>query len=255
MPLRANQEAAMAAYAFVLFVGLAAGVVGGIVGTGSSIMLLPVLVWTFGPKEAVPIMAVAAVMANVARVVAWRRHVDWRAFFAYGAPAAPAAVLGAQTLLRLPPALINLGLGLFFLGMIPVRRRLRSRGLRLNLWQLALAGAGIGFLTGLVLSTGPLSIAAFAAYGLLKGALLSTEATTSLLVYVSKVATFRSLGALPLSILIEGLIVGSTLMMGAFVGKAIVLRMNTSTFEHLLDAMMLCSGVSLIWVALPQLLL
>ena len=107
---------------------------------------------------------------------------------------------------------------------------------------------------GTVLSTGPLSVPVFAAYGLLKGALLSTEATSSLLVYVSKVATFRSLGALPLSIFVEGVLVGSTLTLGAFIGKAVVLRMNTSTFEHLLDAMMLCSGVSLIWVALQQIL-
>jgi uncharacterized membrane protein YfcA len=99
-----------------------------------------------------------------------------------------------------------------------------------------------------------LSVPVFAAYGLLKGALLSTEATSSLLVYVSKVATFRSLGALPLSIFVEGVLVGSTLTLGAFIGKAVVLRMNTSTFEHLLDAMMLCSGVSLIWVALQQIL-
>jgi uncharacterized membrane protein YfcA len=144
----------MAAYAFVLIVGLAAAIVGGIVGTGSSIMLLPVLVWTFGPKQAVPIMAVAAVMANVARVAAWWRDLDWRAFLAYGAPAAPAAVLGAQTLLRPPPALINLGLGLFLVGMAPVRHWLRSRSLRLSLWQLAIAGASIGFLTGLFFPPG-----------------------------------------------------------------------------------------------------
>ena len=52
------------AFLFVLIVGLIAGTVSGIVGTGSSIMLMPVLVYAYGPKEAVPIMAVASVMAN-----------------------------------------------------------------------------------------------------------------------------------------------------------------------------------------------
>ena len=42
-------------YTFVLAVGLIAGAVSGIIGTGSSIMLVPVLVYQFGPKEAVPI--------------------------------------------------------------------------------------------------------------------------------------------------------------------------------------------------------
>jgi uncharacterized protein len=245
----------MAAFALVLIVGLAAGVVGGVVGTGSSIMLLPVLVWTFGAPQAVPIMAVAAVMGNVARAAAWWRCVNWRAFLAYGAAAAPATVFGARTLLHLSPALINLAVGLFFIVIvIPARHWLRSHSLRLSLPQSAVAGASIGFLTGLMLSTGPLSVPAFAAYGLLKGALLSTEATTSLIAYSTKVVTLRDLGALPLSAFLEGMIVGSTLMLGAFLGKAIVLRMNTSAFEHLLDAMMLCSGLSLVLVALQQLL-
>lgn len=61
----------LTSYIFVLLVGLVAGCVSEFVGTGSSIMLLPVLVITFGPKQAIPIMAVAALMANAARVMAW----------------------------------------------------------------------------------------------------------------------------------------------------------------------------------------
>ena len=72
----------MSSYIFVLMVGLLAGAISGVIGTGSSIMLLPVLVYTFGPKQAVPIMAVAAVMANLSRVMAWWKQVDWRAFAA-----------------------------------------------------------------------------------------------------------------------------------------------------------------------------
>lgn len=234
---------------FTLLVGLVAGVVSGVVGTGSSIMLLPVLVWSFGPKQAVPIMAVAAVMANLARVLAWWREVDWRAFLAYALPGIPAAMLGASTLLRLPAALIDIGLGLFFLAMIPGRRWLEARRIRLSLGQLGLAGAVIGFLTGLVLSTGPLSIPAFMAYGLTKGALLSTEAATSLFIYVTKVATFRSLGAMPLAIFAKGLIVGASLMLGTFAGKALVMRMDRGTFQLLLDGMMLFSGLFLIAAA------
>jgi len=37
--------------------------------------------YQFGPKEAVPIMAVAAVMGNLARILAWWREIDWRATF------------------------------------------------------------------------------------------------------------------------------------------------------------------------------
>src|SRR5712691_9927396 len=97
------------AYLLVLGVGLAAGTISGIIGTGASIMLVPVLVLAFGPKQAAPIMAVPAVM---------------------------------------------------------------------------------GFRTGVVVSTGALSVPAFTSYLVVTGGFSATEASTSLAVYVSKVVTF-----------------------------------------------------------------
>src|SRR5580658_6841648 len=110
----------------------------GIIGTGASIMLLPLLVFQFGPKQAVPIMAIAALMSNVGKLLAWWREVDWRAFAAYSITGIPAAALGARTLLVLPAHVVDLALGLFFLMMIPGRRWLNAMKFRIRLWQLAL---------------------------------------------------------------------------------------------------------------------
>jgi uncharacterized membrane protein YfcA len=239
----------MVNYVLVLALGLVAGSLSGIIGTGASIILLPVLVFQFGPKQAVPIMAIAALMSNVAKIMAWWREVDWRAFAAYSIAGIPAAALGARRLLVLPSPVVDLALGLFFLLMIPGRRWLNAMNFRIRLWQLALAGAVIGFLTGIVISTGPLSVPAFTSYGLLKGAFLSTEAASSLALMVSKVTTFRQLGALPYSSILQGVIIGASVMAGAFVGKAIVLRMSIGRFQHVLDGLLLCSGLAMLWGA------
>jgi uncharacterized protein len=239
----------MVNYVLVLALGLAAGSLSGIIGTGASIMLLPVLVFQFGPKQAVPIMAIAALMSNVAKIMAWWREVDWRAFAAYSIAGIPAAALGARTLLVLPSPVVDLALGLFFLLMIPGRRWLNAMKFRIRLWQLALAGAVIGFLTGIVISTGPLSVPAFTSYGLLRGAFLSTEAASSLALMVSKVTTFRQLGALPYNSILQGVIIGASVMAGAFVGKAVVLRMSIGMFQHVLDGLLLCSGLAMLWGA------
>ena len=66
-------------YLLVLAVGGVAGLVSGVVGTGATIILLPVLVFVFGPREAIPIMAVVALMSNVAKITSWWREIDWRA--------------------------------------------------------------------------------------------------------------------------------------------------------------------------------
>lgn len=44
---------------------LAAGVLSGVGGTGSSLLLLPALVWLYGPRVAVPVMGIAAAIGNV----------------------------------------------------------------------------------------------------------------------------------------------------------------------------------------------
>jgi uncharacterized membrane protein YfcA len=234
----------------VLAIGLAAGTLGGIVGFGTSILLLPPLVLAFGPKEAVPIMAVTALMANASRAAVWWREIDWKACAVYSAAAAPAAAFGAATLVRMSSAAIEVALGAFFLLMIPVRRKLNASGFRVRLWHLGVVGAVIGYLTGIVASTGPINTPFFLAFGLVKGAYLATEALASLSMYAAKALTFNQLGALPWATFTKGIIVGSTVMIGSYVAKPFVLRMAPERFRLLMDALMIVAGATMIGAAL-----
>ncbi len=236
-------------FALVLLLGLVAGTLGGVIGFGTSIMVMPALVLVFGPQEAVPIMAVASVLANGSRVAAWWREIDWRAVAAYGITGFPAAALGAATLLVLPMRIVETVLGVFFIGMIPVRRWMASREWQLRLPHLALVGAGIGFLTGIVASTGPVNAPFFLAYGLVKGAYLGTEAMGSLVIFVAKAITFRSLGALPVETLGKGLVTGSSLMAGAFIAKRFVRQIDAQRFRLLMDGLLLVAGITMLWAA------
>jgi hypothetical protein len=244
-----SKETRLLDFLFVLAVGLVAGTISGIVGTGSSIMLMPVLIYEYGPKQAVPIMAIAAVMANFSRILAWWREVDWRACAAYSAPAIPAAALGARTLLVLPSRTVDICIGLFLIAMVPARHWLARHQLKLSLWHLAIGGAVIGYLTGIVVSTGPLSVPLFLFYGLTKGAFLATEAASSLGIYVSKSVTFQRFGALPVEVAVQGLIAGASLMAGAFVAKRFVLRLEPEVFRRLMDVIMIVAGLSTLWTA------
>lgn len=237
------------AFLFVLSVGLIAGTISGIVGTGSSIMLMPVLISAYGPKEAVPIMAVASVMANFSRILAWWREVDWRACAAYSMTGIPAAALGARTLLALPSQAVDLAIGVFLIAMVPVRHWLARHELKANLWHLAIGGAIIGYLTGIVVSTGPLNVPLFLFYGLSKGAFLATEAASSLGLYFAKSVTFERFGALTQDVFIKGLIAGASLMAGAFVAKRFVLHLKPEIFRLVMDAIMVAAGLSMLWNA------
>jgi uncharacterized protein len=233
-------------FLFVLAVGLVAGTISGIVGTGSSIMLMPVLVYQYGPKQAVPIMAIAAIMSNLSRILAWWRDVDWRACAAYSVTGIPAAALGARTLLTLPSHAVDISIGLFLIAMVPARHWLARHEYKLSLWHVALGGAVIGYLTGIVVSTGPLSVPLFLFYGLSKGAFLATEAASSLGLYVSKSVTFQRFGALTPDVAIQGLIAGSSLMAGAFIAKPLLVKLNADVFRLVMDGIMLMAGASML---------
>jgi hypothetical protein len=209
-------------------------------------MLMPVLVYQYGPKQAVPIMAIAAVMANLSRILAWWREVDWRACAAYSIPGIPAAALGARTLLALPSRTVDIAIGLFLIAMVPVRHWLARHDLKLSLWHLVIGGAVIGYMTGIVVSTGPLSVPLFLFYGLSRGAFLATEAASSLGLYVSKSVTFEQFGALTPDVAVQGLIAGSSLMAGAFVAKPLLLKFNPDTFRLVMDGIMLMAGASML---------
>lgn len=233
----------------VLALGLVAGTLSGIVGFGAAIMLMPALMLAFGPLEAVPIMAVAALLANFSRVAVWWREVDWRANVYYCATAIPSAALGARTLLTLNPRVVEAILGVLFIVMIPARRWLLSQGLRIDDWHLALVGAVVGFLSGLVASTGPINTPFFLAYGLVKGAYLSTEALGSMAVGLTKALVFRRFDALPIETIVRGLLIGSSLMIGSRLAKGFVLRLEADQFRTLMDCLLAGAGLLLLWSA------
>lgn len=240
----------MLSYILVCAIGFVAGCLSGVIGAGASLILLPVLVPMFDPVRAIPVMAIAGLMANAARVMAWHREVNWRAVFAYALPGIPAASLGALSLVHLPAAISGTLLGLFIMLLVPLRRYIRQRNIRIGLGGMALAGAVVGYLTGLFLSTGPLSIPAFLAFGLVKGAFLSTEAAASIFVQAAKVATFYEAGVLTPDLLLSGLIIGCSLMAGTFFAKRYVISMSEKNFRLMMDAITLASGLWLTLVGL-----
>lgn len=232
--------------------GLLAGTVAGVVGFGGTTIMMPVLVLSFGAKAAVPIMAIASILGNLARVAVWWRVIAWRAVLAYAVAAIPAAWLGARTMLALDADLLELTIGAFFVAMVPLRRLLASRGLSVPLAGLAAAGAVIGFLTGIVANTGPINTPFFLAHGLIKGPFIGTEAMSSLAMFGSKSLAFWSYGVLTSETALVGGIVGSTLMAGAWIGKRVVDSLSAERFGLLMDALLLAAGAAMIAGALSR---
>ena len=235
----------MSALVLVFVLAVGAGALGAVVGTGSSLALLPVLVVLYGPREAVPMMGIAAVLGNLSRVALWWRVIRWRPVVAYAVPGAPAAALGAHALLTISPRIVDGFLGVFFLVMIPVRRVAVARQWRVRLWQLGIAGAVVGFLTGLVLSTGPLSVPIFTGFGLGGGAFLGTEAASALVLYTVKLIAFGHFGVLTTDLVVRGVVIGAALVIGPLLTRRLVQRMPPHAYALLIDLVLVAAAVGM----------
>ena len=52
-------------------IGLGAGVLGGVIGFGTTILLMPPLVHFYGPMQTVPMIALVAIVANLRKRGLW----------------------------------------------------------------------------------------------------------------------------------------------------------------------------------------
>jgi len=228
------------------FLGLGAGVLGGVIGFGTTIILMPALVYFYGPIQAIPVIALVATVANLSRIFLWWSVINWKVCFVYSITAIPAVILGVNTLVALNDRLIEITLGLFLILLIPIRRWMRQKNFYLQLWQMSLVGAGIGYLTGIVATTGAINTPFFLAFGLSKGAFLGTEAASTLSILFTKGITFHQLGFLNATAMIQGLLIGSCVLVGSIFSKKIVLALPEKKFLLLMELVMLISGASIL---------
>ena len=228
------------------FLGLGAGVLGGVIGFGTTIILMPALVYFYGPIQAIPVIALVATVANLSRIFLWWGVINWKVCFVYSITAIPAVILGVNTLVTLNDRLVEITLGFFLILLIPVRRWMRQKNFYLKLWQMSLVGAGIGYLTGIVATTGAINTPFFLAFGLSKGDFLGTEAASTLSILFTKGITFHQLGFLNATAMIQGLLIGGCVLVGSIFSKKIVLALPEKKFLLLMELVMLISGTSIL---------
>jgi len=226
--------------------GFLSGVLGGIIGFGTTILLVPPLIYFYGPVATIPVIAIIAIIANVSRIFLWWHEIRWKVCFVYGLPSIPGVFLGANTLVSLNEKFLEVLLGVFILCLIPIRRWMRAQKFYLRLWHMSILGLCIGFLTGIVATTGALSTPFFLAFGLSKGAFLGTEAAGSLGISITKSIVFHRLGVVDQTIMMQGVLIGLVVLIGSYFSKKIVLRLPEKSFTQLMELVMLVSGITII---------
>ena len=222
----------------------AASTLAAVAGFGGAAILLPILVPIFGIRDAIPILTVAQLVGNLSRVWFNRRDLEWRVVARFAAGGVPAALAGGFLFASAPLKFLTRLLGIFLIAVVIYRHSGISSARRLPLRAFPLIGAVFSFLSALLGSVGPIMIPFFLAYGLVKSALIGTEALATVVMHVTKLVAYGSASVLTAAGLQLGLAIGAIMILGSFVGKKLLDRLPEKFFLYLVEATLVIAGLN-----------
>ncbi|MCZ6533154.1 MAG: sulfite exporter TauE/SafE family protein [SAR324 cluster bacterium] len=224
--------------------GLLSALLGSVAGSGGMAILLPVAVIYFGIHQAIPILTIANLSANLSRVYFYRRELELRVVGWLTLGSLPLVVAGTWLFTIAAPELLTRLLGGMLLTLM-VWRRLRPTAPRLRRAVLFLPlGMAWGFLAGFMSGVGLLIAPFYLAYGLVKGAYIGTDALGTVFLQSTKLIVFGSANFLQGAVLWYGLALIPFMFAGAWLGKQLLERVPEKIFALLIEVTMLVAGLN-----------
>jgi uncharacterized membrane protein YfcA len=233
--------------AVIVLVALVASTLAAVTGFGASLLLLPVLTWSFGVRDAVPILTVVQVCTNLARVYLNRGDIVYRIAKRWSLGAVPAAIVGGIVFATAPAAFLGRLIGVFMIGAVVFRHTRIGRNLEVREETFLPLGAAFGFLDALVGSAGPVQAPFFLAAGLTGAAYIGTEALASLAMQGTKLAVYGGFNLVDGRSILFGLAIGSVMFVGAYFGRHIVRQITPARFSLIIEGVLLLAGALLIF--------
>lgn len=227
-------------------VALVASTLGGLSGFGTGLILPLVLVPLVGVTKVIPLMAVAMLLTNGSRVIAYHREIDRAQARRILVLGLPACLCGAWGYTLLSAQWITALLGSFLLLSVPLRRVLRRAARPLSPAMQLAAGAGFGVVNGGVSGAGVILISILMSAGLTGGALIATDAIVSLTMGLAKVALFGGFAALDLELALLGLLIGACTVPGAFIARALLARLPAGLHAGFMEAVVVVGALMLL---------
>ena len=232
--------------AAVVATSFVAAIIGGVTGMSTGIIVIPILIFAFGIRLAVPIVTVAMLLNTLSRSIANWDYVDWRVARWYSLGAVPAAALGGVTFAYVPTDLLARGLGLFLLALVVYRHLPIAAGRAMPLRGFLPVGIGQGYFSALFGGAGPFGAHFFMAYGLTKNAFVGTVAVGTFLVSIAKTAVYGSFSLFTMDTFLFAVGIGLVMAVGAYAGAHIVKHVPERLFIHAVEFLMVASGLLLL---------
>ncbi len=232
----------------LIFVVSAIGLsISGVAGFGGGVLVLPVLVWVYGPEVAVPVVAIFQFIGTATRVWLNREFVNWKVAGWFAAGSTPFAILGSFLFISADTGLLVRVMGggmiaLVVLTQLP-RQLYQGRQVRMTLWGFLPLGGVSGFLASVMGIPGPFAPVFYIAYGLKPREYMATFSLGMFLIQVPKLAVYSGGELLTPLTAGLGLSLGVVAVGGAYFGAKALRRIPEKVFAAGINAIVFAFGV------------
>ena len=217
--------------------------IAGVAGFGGGVVALPVLVWVFGVREAIPILSISQVLSTGSRVWLHRDGINWPVVRLFSLGALPFSIVGSLIFISIDTTVLVRILGVMMLLFIVYTRLPIGREFNMKLWGFVPLGAGTGFGSAFLGIPGPFAAVFYLAYGLTASAYIGTSALGMGMIQVPKLIIFGSSDLITIRVLALGIGLGAIAAVSAVLGRVILRRVPEHVFPRIITAMLLISGV------------
>ena len=217
--------------------------IAGVAGFGGGVVALPVLVWVFGVREAIPILSISQVLSTGSRVWLHRDGINWPVVRLFSLGALPFSIVGSLIFISIDTTILVRILGVMMLLFVVYTRLPIGREFNMKLWGFVPLGAGTGFGSAFLGIPGPFAAVFYLAYGLTASAYISTSALGMGMIQVPKLIIFGSGDLITVRVLALGIGLGAIAAVSAVLGRVILRRVPEHVFPRIITAMLLISGV------------
>ena len=228
---------------FLIATALVASTIAALAGTGGGVILLPVLVSTFGVRDAVPIYALAQLIGNLSRIGFNRTLISYRVVAWFSLGVVPLAVLGAWVFTQIPDTGLLKILGAFLIFFVVIRRLHPTLHKGFPPYWFAPIGGVFSLISAIVGSAGPFLAPFYLSYGLTKGAFIGTEAFGTAIMHVVKLSSYQGLGVMSHGIWSTGFMLGPIMIIGSYTGKQLLDRISTHAFLIIVEVAIVGFGL------------
>ncbi len=220
--------------------------IAGVAGFGGGVVMMPVLVWVLGPREAIPILSVAQFIASAVRFWMYRQSTTWPVVRWFSVGAIPVAILASLLYVRTPAALFVRFLGAGMLALVAYRFTPWGKRTTMQLRGFVLVGGVTSFFSGYLGVGGPVPAPFLLAYGLVGSAYIGTIGCCTMLTQFFKLIVFGSHSLLSPTTLLMGAGIGAISWVGTSLARHLVHRLPRAWFVRFIEGMLIVSGLLLL---------